>query len=150
MSKEYISIWLMFCINISCGLAMISQEKSLLLNLGYKEIAILMSLTAFFNILGRFGFSTLSDYIGRKASYHFVCSFGIIASFLCFTENPILALIGIFIMELAYGGNFSTLPSLLAKRFGSSCLSTVHSMTLSGWAIARNNWACPCKYNEWN
>ena len=28
------------------------------------------------------------------------------------------------------------LPSLLAKRFGTSCVSTVHAMTLSGWGIA--------------
>ena len=86
LTKQYISVWLMFCINISCGLAIISQEKSLLLGLGFKEIATIMSLTAVFNILGRFLMSALSDKIGRKAAYHYVCSFGIIASFLCFTQ----------------------------------------------------------------
>jgi OFA family oxalate/formate antiporter-like MFS transporter len=135
-TKEYLSVWFMFCINISCGLALISQEKGLLLGFGFTEIAILMSLTAVFNILGRFLMSTLSDKIGRKAAYHYICSFGILASFLVFTGNPILALIGILMIEFAYGGNFSCLPSLLAKRFGSSCVSTVHAMTLSGWGIA--------------
>lgn len=136
LTKQYISVWLMFCINISCGLAIISQEKSLLLDLGFKEIATIMSLTAVFNILGRFLMSALSDKIGRKAAYHYVCSFGIIASFLCFTQISWLALIGILLVEYAYGGTFSVLPSLLAKHFGSTSVSTVHAMTLSGWAIA--------------
>jgi OFA family oxalate/formate antiporter-like MFS transporter len=136
LTKEYISVWLMFCINISCGLAIISQEKGLLTGLGFTEIALIMSLTAVFNILGRFGMSTASDSIGRKAAYHWVCSLGILASFMIFTQYAWLALIGILMVEFAYGGNFSCLPSLLAKRFGDSCVSTVHAMTLSGWGIA--------------
>lgn len=136
LTKQYISVWLMFCINISCGLAIISQEKGLLTGLGFKEIATIMSLTAVFNILGRFGMSTASDHIGRKAAYHWVCSLGILASFMIFTGYSWLALLGILLVEFAYGGNFSCLPSLLAKRFGDTCVSTVHAMTLSGWGIA--------------
>ena len=95
-----------------------------------------MALTAVFNVLGRFGMSTLSDYIGRKGAYHYVCSLSILAAFLCYTEQPWLAICGIMMVEFAYGGNFSVLPSLLAKRFGTSSVSTVHAMTLSGWGIA--------------
>ena len=136
LTKEYISIWLMFCINISCGLALISQEKLLFLNAGFTEIAILMALTAVANVGGRFGLSTASDNIGRKAVYHWIASLGLLGAFLCYTQIPALLLIGVLLIEFNYGGGFSCLPSLLAKRFGNSCLSTVHSMTLSGWAIA--------------
>lgn len=136
LTLSYISVWLMFCINISCGLAIISQEKSLLLGLNFTDIALILSITAVMNILGRFGFSTLSDYKGRKAVYHFICSFGILAALFCFTGNPVVSLIGIFMCELAYGGNFSSLPSLLSKYFGSSSVSTVHAMTLTGWGCA--------------
>lgn len=96
----------MFCINISCGLAIISQEKSLLLNLNFTDIAFILSMTALMNILGRIGFSTLSDKIGRKAVYHFVCTFGILAALFCFTQNPALSLAGILICELAYRSEF--------------------------------------------
>lgn len=136
LTKEYISIWLMFCINISCGLALISQEKLLFLNAGFIEIAVLMALTAVANVAGRFGMSTASDHIGRKAAYHWIASFGLLGAFLCYTQMPILLLIGVLMIEFNYGGGFSALPSLLAKRFGASCLSTVHSMTLSAWATA--------------
>lgn len=135
LTKEYISIWLMFCINISCGLALISQEKLLFLNAGFTEIAILMALTAVANVGGRFGMSTASDNIGRKCAYHWIASFGLLGAFLCYTQMPILLIIGVLLIEFNYGACFSCLPSLLAKRFGSSCLSTVHSMTLTGWSF---------------
>lgn len=136
LTKEYISIWFMFFINITCGLALISQEKALFLSAGYTAIAALMAATAIANVGGRFGMSTASDYIGRKAAYHWVASLGIMGAFLCYTQNPILLVIGILMIEWNYGGGFSCLPSLLAKRFGDSCLSTVHSMTLSAWGFA--------------
>jgi OFA family oxalate/formate antiporter-like MFS transporter len=134
-SKEWWSIWFMFAVNISCGLSIISQEKSLLSALGITAIAAILSGTALSNSGGRLGFSTLSDKIGRKAAYHFVCSFGILGALFCITGSPVLSVIGILLCEAAYGGNFSVLPSLLAKRFGMSNASRVHSMTLTGWSV---------------
>lgn len=134
-SKEWWSIWFMFMVNISCGLAIISQEKGLLTALGISAIAMVLSSTALSNAGGRLGFSTLSDKIGRKAAYHFVCSFGILGAVFCITGSPLLSVIGILLCEAAYGGNFSVLPSLLAKRFGMANTSRVHSITLTGWSV---------------
>lgn len=134
-SKEWWSIWLMFTINISCGLSIISQEKGLLTALGITAVAAILSGTALANAGGRIGFSSLSDKIGRKASYHFVCSFGILGALFCITGNPVLSVVGILLCEAAYGGNFSVLPSLLAKRFGMGNASRVHSATLTGWSV---------------
>ena len=133
--REWWAIWFMFMTNISCGLAIISQEKGLLLGLGVASVAMILSGTALANSGGRIGFSTLSDKIGRKASYHFVCSFGILGALFCITGNPALCIVGILLCEAAYGGNFSVLPSLLAKRFGMTSASRVHSMTLTGWSV---------------
>ena len=134
-SKEWWSIWFMFMTNISCGLAIISQEKGLLAALGISAIAMVLSGTALSNAGGRLGFSSISDKIGRKAAYHFVCSFGILGAVFCITGSPMLSVIGILLCEAAYGGNFSVLPSLLAKRFGMANASRVHSMTLTGWSF---------------
>ena len=133
--KEWWSIWFMFMTNISCGLAIISQEKGLLTALGISAIAMVLSGTALSNAGGRLGFSSISDKIGRKAAYHFVCSFGILGAVFCITGSPMLSVIGILLCEAAYGGNFSVLPSLLAKRFGMANASRVHSMTLTGWSF---------------
>lgn len=134
-SKEWWSIWFMFMVNISCGLSIISQEKGLLASLGIASISLVLSCTALANAGGRLGFSTLSDRIGRKASYHFVCSCGILGALFCLAGGPALSVAGILLCEAAYGGNFSVLPSLLAKRFGMGNASRVHSMTLTGWSV---------------
>ena len=133
--KEWWAIWFMFMTNISCGLAIISQEKMLLLGFGVASVAAILSGTALSNAGGRIGFSTLSDKIGRKASYHFVCSFGIMGALFCITGNPVMSVIGILLCEAAYGGNFSVLPSLLARRFGMTNASRIHSLTLTGWSV---------------
>lgn len=134
-SREWWAIWFMFMTNISCGLAIISQEKGLFSGLGIAAIGAVLSVTALANSGGRLGFSALSDRIGRKASYHFICSFGILGSLFCITGSVPLTVLGILMVEAAYGGNFSGLPSLLAKRFGIENASRVHSMTLTGWSV---------------
>ena len=68
-NKTYIAIWLVFFINILCGLAIISQEKNILMgfdNLGLSIAAVSM-LTAAANSFGRFAYSTFSDYIKNRS-----------------------------------------------------------------------------------
>ena len=60
--KNYIGIWLMFYINITCGLALISQEKMIIKCIGLVgAVGILSSVTAVFNAGGRLGFSAWAD-----------------------------------------------------------------------------------------
>ena len=66
-NKTFLGIWLMFFINIHCGLALITYEKQILkvafagtAILG-TMISIIPSVTAAFNALGRIGYSTISD-----------------------------------------------------------------------------------------
>ena len=62
-SKTFIGIWLMFYINITCGLALISQEKAIFNSIGLSlaVAATLGSVTAIANALGRLGFSAWAD-----------------------------------------------------------------------------------------
>lgn len=55
---NYIGIWLMFYINITCGLALISQEKMIVKCIGLAGAAgIISTVSAIFNAGGRLGFS---------------------------------------------------------------------------------------------
>ena len=42
----------------------------------------------------------------------------------------------LMIVNLGYGGGFSTLPALLDSRFGMENISKIHGLALSAWAIA--------------
>lgn len=143
-NKTYLSIWTVFLINITCGLAIISQEKNILLqfdNLGVSIAAVSM-LTAAANTFGRFAYSTFSDYIKNRAIVYeliFVTSllFTIPA---IFSSNIGMSLLVVVIMmifiNMGYGGGFSTLPSLLSDKFGMKNVSIIHGLTLSAWAWA--------------
>jgi OFA family oxalate/formate antiporter-like MFS transporter len=50
--------------------------------------------------------------------------------------NGVLVIILLMIVNLGYGGGFSTLPALLESRFGMKNISKIHGLTLSAWAIA--------------
>ena len=61
-NKTFIGIWIMFYINITCGLALISQEKGIIKAIGLAgAVGLISSLTAIFNAGGRLGFSAWAD-----------------------------------------------------------------------------------------
>lgn len=139
-NSEYIKIWLIFYFNISMGLCLISFEKDLCLTNGVTIVAIISSLTAFFNTIGRFGYSSCSDFLKRKeiiymiifASSFLVCliyGFG-------FINLGIATVLLLCVVNAGYGGGFSTLPTLLQSKFGMKNISTIHGLALSAWAWA--------------
>ena len=59
---NYIGIWIMFYINITCGLALISQEKMIVKCIGMASfVGIISTISAIFNAGGRLGFSAWAD-----------------------------------------------------------------------------------------
>lgn len=144
LNKTYLAIWFVFFINITCGLAIISQEKNILLNfnnLGLSIGAIAM-LTAAANSFGRFGYSTFSDYISNRGIvYELIFITSILFTIpAVFSNNSGMSLLIVVIMMLfinmGYGGGFSTLPSLLSDKFGMRNVSIIHGFALSAWAWA--------------
>ena len=144
----------MFFINIHCGLALITYEKQIL-NTTFAGLAILPimisvipSVTAALNALGRIGYSTISDKMkDRNTVYKIIFISSIIISAIALStfsisNGPVSLFYGIItilllgIVNLGYGGGFSTLPALLSSRFGMDKISKIHGLALSAWAIA--------------
>ncbi len=145
----FIGIWLMFYINITCGLALISQEKMIIKCIGLAGMAgVLSSVTAIFNAGGRLGFSAWADTMkDRNTVYKIMIILSIIATGLVIltqgiadmgqsTFLMILVLILLFVVNAGYGGGFSNVPTLLSDHYGMQNISAIHGITLSAWAIA--------------
>lgn len=145
----FIGIWLMFYINITCGLALISQEKMIIKCIGLAGMAgVLSSVTAIFNAGGRLGFSAWADTMkDRNTVYKIMIILSIIATGLVILtqgiadmgENTflmILVLVLLFVVNAGYGGGFSNVPTLLSDHYGMQNISAIHGITLSAWAIA--------------
>ena len=148
-NKVFTGTWLMFFINIHCGLMLITYEKQIL-NSVYGGLAILgvivsvvPSVTATCNALGRIGYSTISDKLkDRSTIYQIIFSSCILMCLLTFvlagvpSAYRILIILLLMVINLGYGGGFSTLPALLESRFGMENISKIHGIALSAWAVA--------------
>lgn len=145
----FIGIWLMFYLNITCGLALISQEKMIVKCLGLVGmVGVLSSVTAVFNAGGRLGFSAWADtFKDRNTIYKIIFILSIVATGLVIVTKGItnmgqntflmiLVLILLFVVNAGYGGGFSNVPTLLSDHYGMKNISAIHGITLSAWAIA--------------
>ena len=146
---NYIGIWVMFYINITCGLALISQEKAIVKCIGLAAAAAtISSISAIFNAGGRFGFSAWADKLkDRNTIYKLIFVLSITSTALVMitsgikngdgnTALVILVLALIFIVNAGYGGGFSNVPTLLSDHYGMGSISAIHGITLSAWAFA--------------
>lgn len=154
-------IWIAFYINITCGLALISQEKDILHDVlkafpqyaGLSPakfaaaiagiIGLVLAVDSVFNTAGRVGFSTLSDHLKRRETVYqviFIMSIAVclLQIFTNSINNALLwaVLAMLFLINAGYGGGFSTLPVLLDQHFGTKTVSTTHGLALSAWACA--------------
>lgn len=146
---NYVGIWLMFYINITCGLALISQEKMIIKCLGLAgAVGIISTVSAIFNAGGRLGLSALGDKMKDRNTIYKIIFVGSIAlTGLVILTNGIqngagnigliiLVLALIMVVNAGYGGGFSNVPTLLSDQYGMGSISALHGITLSAWAFA--------------
>ena len=146
---NYIGIWLMFYLNITCGLALISQEKMIVKCIGLGGMAALIStVSAVFNAGGRLGFSAWADKMkDRNTVYKMIFIISIVLTGAVILTGGIVNAVGnpiivalvvalIMMVNAGYGGGFSNVPTLLSDHYGMGSISTIHGITLSAWAFA--------------
>ena len=146
---NYVGIWLMFYINITCGLALISQEKMIVKCLGLASfVGIVSTVSAIFNAGGRLGFSAWADTMkDRNTIYKLIFILSIVFTGIVILtggmanghSNVVLAalvLVLIMFVNAGYGGGFSNVPTLLSDHYGMGSISAIHGITLSAWAFA--------------
>lgn len=146
---NYIGIWLMFYINITCGLALISQEKMIVKCIGLASFAgIIATVSAVFNAGGRLGFSAWADTMkDRNTIYKIIFILSIAFTAIVIVTGGIkngegnmvltvLVLCLIFVINAGYGGGFSNVPTLLSDHYGMGSISAIHGITLSAWGFA--------------
>jgi MFS family permease len=161
-TPQFWLLWMVLCMNVSAGIGVIGiaspmiqeifggrligvpgslneltqTQKAQLATIG-AGFAALLSL---FNIGGRIGWASLSDYIGRKRTYFIFFALGI----LLYSSAPFAGRAGhvtlfvlIFCLILTmYGGGFATIPAYLADLFGTQYVGAIHGRLLTAWSTA--------------
>ncbi len=139
-TRRFWYLWLMLFINISCGIAIISVASPMAqeyAGLTVAAAATMVGIMGLFNGVGRIGWASLSDKIGRPAIYSIFFIIQIVAFFLLpGVTNVILFQILIFVIMSCYGGGFATIPAYIGDIFGTKQLGAIHGYILTAWAAA--------------
>ena len=162
-TKQFWLIWAVLCLNVSAGIGVIGMASPMLQEIfggsliGRPEIAFtaldqgqlqaiaaiaagFAGLLSLFNIGGRFFWASLSDAIGRKATYYTFFLLGIAmyasAPFLAHIGSQALFVLAFGIILSMYGGGFATVPAYLADIFGTQFVGAIHGRLLTAWGTA--------------
>ena len=136
----FYGLWVMMFINISCGIGIIYTASPLAqesIGLTPAQAAGVVGLMSIFNGLGRLGWASLSDYLGRPSIYTAFFIIQIVAFWvLPDITSVILFQIVLYLILTCYGGGFATLPAYIGDLFGTKELGAIHGYVLSAWGLA--------------
>ncbi len=133
-------LWVMLFINISCGIGILAVASPLAQELtGMSKVSadFMVSMMAIFNGLGRIGWSSLSDHLGRPAVWTTFFIIEIVAYFLIpnLTGQLMFQIVLLLIMT-CYGGAFASVPAYISDIFGTKEVSAIHGYILTAWSTA--------------
>jgi len=144
-TPQFWLLWVVLCFNVTAGIGVLGQASPMIQEVFKGTIkpsaaAGFVGLLSLFNMAGRFLWASLSDRIGRKATY--ACFFTLGTAL--YALVPLTGKIGSVFLFVAcfcvilsmYGGGFSTIPAYLADVFGAKYVSAVHGRLLTAWSAA--------------
>lgn len=155
-TPQFWQLWVMLCFNVTAGIGVIGVAKTMMTEIfgstlpgiataGFAATYVLM--ISVFNMCGRFFWATMSDYIGRKNTYHCFFVLGTILYLSIpyaasqVSASPAVTWLVMFyastmIIFTMYGGGFSTIPAYLADVFGTMHVGGIHGRLLTAWSTA--------------
>jgi MFS family permease len=142
-TPQFVLLWIVLCMNVTAGIAVLSQASPMIQEMfGVTPVAAgaFVGLLSIFNMLGRFFWASMSDYLGRRGTYLIFFLLGI----LLYALVPSIGRMGsveLFIAACAvilsmYGGGFATIPAYLRDMFGTMHVGAIHGRLLTAWSAA--------------
>ncbi|MGC4174291.1 OFA family MFS transporter [Demequina sp.] len=136
-------LWLVFFVNITAGIGIL-ETASPMIQAFFPATTVaaaagFVGLLSLANMGGRFGWSALSDTIGRPATFTiFVVGGCTVYALLASVGSAAIALFVVlaFVQISFYGGGFSAMPAYLKDLFGQRHLSVILGLILTAWSAA--------------
>jgi len=139
-TRRFYYLWVMLFINVTCGIAILSAAKPLAqesIGMSTAAAAALVGVLGLFNGIGRIGWASVSDYIGRPNTYTIFFALQIVLfALLPFTTAAVPFQIMLAIVYTCYGGGFASIPAYIGDLFGTKQLGAIHGYILTAWAAA--------------
>jgi MFS family permease len=149
-TPQFYFLWIVLCFNVTAGIGVIGVAKTMItdiFNTSDAFAATYVLMISVFNMVGRFFWASMSDWIGRKNTYHIIFALGC-ALYLSIPWAAVHAgastgatwLVVFYatsmIIFTMYGGGFATIPAYLADLFGSRFVGAIHGRLLTAWSVA--------------
>jgi MFS family permease len=138
-------LWAVLFLNVTAGIGVLGQASPMIQEMFPGQVssaaaAGFVGLLSLFNMAGRFCWSSLSDYIGRKATYGVFFLLGA-ALYALTPQTGKLGSVALFVLGYGviismYGGGFATIPAYLRDQFGTAQVGAIHGRLLTAWSAA--------------
>jgi len=144
-TPQFWLLWVVLCMNVTAGIGVLGQASPMIQEMFPGSItaaaaAGFVGLLSLANMIGRFFWSSLSDYIGRKAVYATFFALGAalyaVVPSTGRAGNVVLFVAGYVVIMSMYGGGFATIPAYLRDMFGSFQVGAIHGRLLTAWSTA--------------
>ena len=155
-TPQFYFLWIVLCFNVSAGIGVLGVAKTMMGEIFGTTLPAIATaafagwyviMISVFNMCGRFFWASMSDYIGRKNTYHCFFILGTLLylsipfSASAVSANPAITWLIMFyaatmIIFTMYGGGFATIPAYLADIFGTMHVGGIHGRLLTSWSTA--------------
>ena len=145
-TPQFYLLWAVLFLNVTAGIGIL-EHASVMIQEIFKAEGVTAAMASgfvgvlsIFNMAGRFFWSSLSDYIGRKATYMIFFLLGAcLYAFIPTTGHlgSVILFVGTCAVVLSmYGGGFATVPAYLRDLFGTVQVGAIHGRLLTAWSAA--------------
>lgn len=148
-TPQFWLLWIVLCFNVTAGIGILEKASPIYQDYFPAAGAAAAGLAAaaagyvamlsLGNMLGRIGWSSLSDKIGRKNAYRLYLGVGALL-YLTITvmenSNKLVFLVATILILSFYGAGFATVPAYLRDLFGTFQVGAIHGRLLTAWSAA--------------
>ena len=155
-TPQFYQLWIVLCFNVTAGIGVLAVARTMMSDIFGTTLpgivdgafaATYVAMISVFNMLGRFFWASISDYIGRRNTYWIFFALGIVLYLsIPFTAEQVSAspaaiwLVWFYVVTMViftmYGGGFATIPAYLADIFGTRHVGAIHGRLLTAWSAA--------------
>ena len=144
-TPQFWLLWVMLCFNVTAGIGVLGQASAMIQEMFPGVISVaaaagFVGLLSVANMAGRFVWSSLSDYIGRRATYatFFALGTALYAAVPSIGRSGHVApfVLAYVVILSMYGGGFATIPAYLRDTFGTMQVGAIHGRLLTAWSTA--------------
>ena len=141
-TPQFWLLWIVLFTNVTAGIGILENAAPMIQDyfpdITAAAAAGFVGMLSLTNMAGRFVWSSVSDYVGRKNIYTLYLGLGLLLYLLIALAGGsiVVFVLATLVILSFYGGGFATIPAYLRDLFGVMQVGAIHGRLLTAWAAA--------------